>query len=353
MKNKKTIYFFIPLLLLLTISCTCGAPKLSNLMSENELKDIVGDVESELEIPAVTSSEEPAVDTENSEPVMENNTTGGDIEVVLTTHFKYDSWTTIVGLMRNNTNTAVSSVDMSVILYDVDGKIIATESVYPLLSMIPSGETIPFNASSDSWGDFASYEFVLDDYYETDQELVSDVSIVNEHIEYGDYSTTIIGEVQNNSDQTVTWVNVAAVAYDENGILLDTMNAYVMLDMIPAGDKAPFRMYFNNNWDNIGNYDLFLQASPTVDSIPDLTVVDYEVSEDDYSTTFSGTVKNNSGVDLSYAQIVASFYDASGQIVAAEWTYLEQESLPANGTGTFALTIWDKFEYSEVVFQAQ
>jgi hypothetical protein len=353
MKRSKKIYLFIPLMLLITISCTCGGQNFRNMISNTNLNDIVEEVESEGALPENVQEavEVPEIAVEASG--VGAGLTGGDVEVYDVNHFYDDDYVTIIGILRNNTNKMISGLDLSIIFYDADGKIVATDLIYPAFSLLPPGEAVPFSVYSGDWPKFERYEFILVDYYETYLEVVEGVLITNERLIFGNYTPIMLGEIENTSTVPIEWVNVAIMVYDKNDILIDAVNTYAMVDNIAPGEKSPFKMYLSYGWEDYDHYDLVVQASEA-DVLPaDMTVTDYEVTEDDYSTTFTGTVINNSSEVVSFATIVASFYNSSGELVGAEWTYVEEEEIAAKGTGTFELTLWDIQEYNEVVFQVQ
>ena len=353
MKNKKHIYLFIPVILLFTISCTCGAPNLQHFLSNNESVTVIEQTESEIEAPESVVEAVEAPENEDTTLAFGAGITGGDIDVFNVNHFVNGDYVSVIGLIKNNTNSMINGVDLSMILYDADGKITATESVYPSLSMVPPGEIMPFYVSSDAWGNFARYEFVIDTYYETEKELVEGVVLKGHHINVEGYAPMIVGEIENNSLVPVEWVNIAGMVYDTNGILLDVATTYSTLDIIPPGGKSPFKMYMNYGWSGYDHYELIVQAEEAYEFPADIVVTDYETTSNDYSTTFTGTVKNNTSEDLSFVKVAATFYDEHGQVVSCDWTFAAEENIPANGTGTFELSIWEDLAYSEVVFQAQ
>ena len=336
MKNKKSVYLFIPLILIFTISCTCGAPSLTKLISNNEQNNIFEQVESEILVPEFAQDVIAEPENEAVFPTVGTGITGGDIDIFDVNHYFDGDYVTVIGLLKNNTEILIGGVDITIILYDADGKIMATESLYPLFSFLPPGETIPFYTSSSDWQDFSSYEFVVDDYYESDQEIVENVIVTNDLLELDTFSPVLIGELENTSSVTVEWVNVAAMIYDNHDILIDVVSTYSMLDAILPGEKSPFRIYMNHGWENYDHYDLIVQASKAYEEPADMSVTDYEVTSDDYSTTFTGSIKNNSAESVLNATIVGTLYDESGQIVAAEWTFAEEDDIPANGTGTLS-----------------
>ncbi|MBI9048871.1 MAG: hypothetical protein JEZ00_05615 [Anaerolineaceae bacterium] len=349
MKREKKRLIFLPLIIIFTMSCTCGAPGLKNFLPENTENEV-----STVDIQPAEKIEEPVpMENEAPEPAIKNGTTGGDIEVYNVNHYDSDGWVTFVGHVRNNMDVVVSSVDISMILFDGDGKIIATESIYPQLSLLPPGKDVPFYFSSENLNNFASYEIVVDEWYESDEEIPSGLEIVYDTAILDEYNMTIIGEIENTSDQPMEWVHVASSLYDQNDILIDVVSTYSMLDIIPAGGKSPFKMYMSQNWGSDTEYALIVQSSIAAEDAPMITVGGVEVTQDDYSVIFTGTVKNETDIEHTYVNIVASLYDENGKLVAAEWGFIEEDSLPANGTGTFELTIWDCPEYAVIEYQAQ
>jgi hypothetical protein len=89
-----------------------------------------------------------------------------------------------------------------------------------------------------------------------------DTSIVmlkSHKIKEGDYSDSLIGQVQNNAGKDVTFVEVIATFYDQNGDIIGTKNTYTNPTDLRTNMKAPFEMFLDDELvDQIATYDLMI-----------------------------------------------------------------------------------------------
>jgi hypothetical protein len=222
-----------------------------------------------------------------------------------------------------------------------------------MLSPLYPDETSPFVVSSDSWGAFDHYEFVVNDWYEDTDTDNLDLQFLTHFAYSDDYYLNIVGEVINNSDQPADWVNIVGSIYDENGNLLNASIAYTMVDTLAPGERSPFKLYFGDNWDNSTDY--YLQLTGSVGEMPEkiFGLVEYNYTIENGSCTFTGTVRNVSGQESSFATIIVSMYDENDQLVDADWAFSDGDAIPANGTDTFELWIYDcvPFDHETVVVE--
>jgi hypothetical protein len=52
----------------------------------------------------------------------------------------------------------------------------------------------------------------------------------------------VVGEVRNNTTVPMRYAKIVATLYDNAGMVVDTDFTYTELDVIPPGDKSPFRL---------------------------------------------------------------------------------------------------------------
>ena len=151
----------MPLLILFTISCTCGAPGLKDFIPE------IGAATSEsVEATKPPQTKDPQIQGDSANQEATTIPTDADLTFLNTTRFVSNGWEYVVGQIQNTSGKNLDYVDISIVLYDANNQIVATESVSPLLSPLYIDDTSPFIVSSDSWGEFDHYEFVINDTYE-------------------------------------------------------------------------------------------------------------------------------------------------------------------------------------------
>ena len=82
---------------------------------------------------------------------------------------------------------------------------------------------------------------------------------------------------------------------------------------------------------------------------PTVKLVDYAVTKDGTSCTYTGSVENLTAEEIGFASIIVSTYDANDQLVDANWTFSDGSAIPANGTDTFTLSVFDCKPYDHEV----
>lgn len=153
-----------------------------------------------------------------------------------------------------------------------------------------------------------------------------------------------VGEIQNAGSNTIDYVLLTGVAYDSNEQALAVINApaYVK-DMLP-GQKCPFYLDFtpehsvtqNQTWvDSVSN------VAVTVSSVKDTTDTPYSgltIPEGGLSSyldstgtyTVMGTVQNTGGQTANNVWVATTFYNASGTVVALNYTSLSNALAPGD-----------------------
>ncbi len=217
--NAKRISLIIPILVLITVSCTCGVPGLQNLLATktptptNTLPPTLTPLPSATptEAPTQAPIEEPSQESPQS---SQSTAETGPVAVIMDNSYRIDSWDYIIGLVQNNTEGPIEWVEMSIVIYDENDQIMATEKIYPFLDTLLPGEYSPFSISSDKWSNAASYDFIIDDWYDASELPAEDVVFLNHSSFSNDYYFKIVGEVINNSSQPVGWIKEAGSLYD-------------------------------------------------------------------------------------------------------------------------------------------
>jgi len=346
MKFRKAL-FLIPLLLF--IGLACSLPGIADIMaSETPLPTRTQPPTLTAAPPATAIPTNPPAPTDESAAVpldSPSNASGDeDVFIVLDNTFSIDEWDTIVGLVQNDTDKTINWVEITILLYDDNDQLIATETTYPFLEMIPAGDTAPFSIYSDQWSAASTYDFLVE-WEETDDLPAPGLEFISYTSYSDDQYLNIVGEVRNNSTETMGWVKIAAALYAEDGTLLIANYTYSMLDYIPPGGKSPFKVWFGENWEEGDNYEIQVQGD--YDSMPEQVVqlVDSELVDDDGWCTINGSIRNNGSAEIIYATIIVAFYDAQNNILDAEWNFSDGDSIPAGATDTFEVTSYNCPDY--------
>ncbi len=167
--------------------------------------------------------------------------------------------------------------------------------------------------------------------------------------------THVVGEVRNNTNTPVEFVEITATFYNKAGKVIATDYTYAALDIVPSGGKSPFeilkelpasaaRYTLNVDWEEADAAPpsglKILSRSQYVDDIDFLHIV--------------GEVKNTSSRRLEYVEIVATFYDKRDRVIAMDFTYTSPESLRAGQTAPFEFVLEEgNLANARVVLQVQ
>jgi hypothetical protein len=165
----------------------------------------------------------------------------------------------------------------------------------------------------------------------------------------------IVGEVQNVGPNILEFIRLQGVVYTTDGEAQAVSFRAAYGEQILPQQKAPFKMYITGdnsfsgdlNWLSIGIDRvefLTVEANVTEDyQYQDLEITsstNYISSEDLY--TVSGNLRNTGNQAAGRLWVVATFYNASGTVVANGFTeYLDPDSLPPGQTTTFTVAPLD------------
>lgn len=265
----------------------------------------------------------------------------------------------IVGEIQNISTVNITVEEIDVVFYDANGAVIEDTlccSVKPYLPNILSpGHKFPFRKvllDEQVSKEVASYEFSIE-LTKTEEEPLP-VKLVSydmyQHPPPHEHIYEIYGEVQNTCDENINSPTVWASFYDEDGRIIDAHSFWVGmelgLDVLGPGEKSPFLIDYIPRNDIVGKIkscELIIK-SKVADETPyrEFEILSY-ISEikpvgvlgNCYVVT--GEVKNTGEQNVSYVNIIASFYDAEGNLIATGWTLVGEHDLNAGETGTFEL----------------
>ena len=158
-----------------------------------------------------------------------------------------------------------------------------------------------------------------------------------------------VGEIQNVGSNVIGTVTVVGLAYNSTGFL-DRNNAYIYVNNLPAGQKAPFYIDFipehsitnDTSWvPSVNNVTVVVTyASDTnATQYSGLTTSAVTSSVDSTGTfTVTGTVQNTGNEAASNVFVDTTFYNASGTVIAMNVTNYLSDSLAPGQSVPFTAT---------------
>jgi len=151
----------------------------------------------------------------------------------------------------------------------------------------------------------------------------------------------IVGEVQNNSDMPMEFVEVVAKLYDQSGEVIGTKLTFTAPDVIFPGGKAPFDIIAlrRSQWEKIQNYSLYAKGDVSELLLEQNLVLLNQNSyiQNDYLYV-AGQVQNT-GQKPALVKLIITLYDANLNVVNTNWSYADAGVLAANETSAFEVRI--------------
>lgn len=152
----------------------------------------------------------------------------------------------------------------------------------------------------------------------------------------------VVGEVQNVGTNPIGYVNITATFYDINRDFVALGNGTTTLDTILPGRKSPFEIFLYSALDSqrVHNYTLsvvqYLQAQNKPLGLEIITNSSYT---DTYGFHVTGEIKNIGPEYTSFVRVIATFYNASGYVIATKFSYSNPKNLNPDQVATFEIIL--------------
>lgn len=129
-----------------------------------------------------------------------------------------------------------------------------------------------------------------------------------------------LGEVHNTTLQPIEQVQVRVSLRAEDDALLGQSSAFVALDFVPAGARAPFAVHFNSPPDRFARYQVVALAG-SVSTHPgriysNVSVLRYDGQPSGSMLTIAGEIKNTGDRDAEAIMVVVTGYDSANLVAA-------------------------------------
>ncbi len=155
----------------------------------------------------------------------------------------------------------------------------------------------------------------------------------------------IVGEVINDSKESIKSVEVEASFIDSSGEILDSGSAFVAIDLIPPRQRAPFMIVGAAEYTlsvksfevKVVNFDKG-QTKPAKLEIISTSVFSDGISE----VSISGEIQNAGDTTVTMSKIYATFYDDSSKVVGFASVNTEPDSLAPDVKANFKLKVHER-----------
>ena len=141
---------------------------------------------------------------------------------------------------------------------------------------------------------------------------------------------SIYGELQNVGSQPIKYVKINATFYDAQGSILGSGHTSAALSVLHPNERSPFQLWFADTVlsAKVDHYTFttdyrIAQALPQKLRILSSTMKVENYGSLGYLTTVDGEIQNLGDTPSRYTEVIATFYDANGKVVDADFVYAE------------------------------
>lgn len=162
---------------------------------------------------------------------------------------------------------------------------------------------------------------------------------------YSDYTDSnqilhLVGEVQNNSADTLQFIQITADLFNASGQLLATEYTFPHLDNLPPGQKTCFDLWVYNAPAGWTSYSFEkLSYDPHGIPVTNLAWSNVSGSYDPTSGSYQvlGQVRNTSANLIKYVEPIGTLYNAAGKVIGCEFSFVDSYSLNPAEISAFKL----------------
>jgi len=259
----------------------------------------------------------------------------------------------------NDGEEPATSVKAIITAYDADGQVIGVGSDYAEQDTVLPGQPATFNISTSIIGEVVTHTICFEGRVSGAEDLVElEITGLNRVEDYfGD--PFFVGEITNHSSDAVSSASVAITVNSPAGELLATDSGGSLLDVIPPGATAPFRVSF---W-----HGDVPEESETVSTVEGKVAAQYVLhnnykqfelvehslrsSEGDFRVV--GQVRNVGDREAHYVKVIVTGYDAEGNVVAVDSGSTELDRLEPGGTSPFEVDTFTAVPVADYKIQVE
>jgi hypothetical protein len=158
----------------------------------------------------------------------------------------------------------------------------------------------------------------------------------------------IVGEVDNQTSNTITFVSVAIWLLDSQGQEVSASIAYVQRQNMRPSSVACFRGFFTitEGWASYRLGAVTYRASSA--RVPNVALINTQGARESSGYTISGSVRNLESTPVESVAVAGTLYNAAGTVLDCEWNYAGDTTLDPNQQTGFVLPLTSRRSYAEV-----
>lgn len=165
----------------------------------------------------------------------------------------------------------------------------------------------------------------------------------------------IVGEVQNNSDAPMEFVEVVARLYDEMNEVIGLKLTFTTPDVIFPGGKAPFDVITlrPSQWQRIREYKLQVKGEVAQNLIDARLVLLNQNSYIQNGFLYVTGEVHNTGQSPALVKLIVTLYDVNRQVINTNWSYADLGIIPVDHTSPFQVKIAHTTDPNNFSYQIQ
>lgn len=253
--------------------------------------------------------------------------------------------THVIGEVENTGQVPLRPVEIACAFYDAAGATLAERETRALVDILYPGERAPFKLSLLSPPPAIASYAVSARGAATNETPLTGIAFVQDQATMDEDDMTIVGEIVNNGEQPAYRVSIAATILDGSGALIDVGAARAERTLLLPGESSPFKIYVGDAGGMPDHYALIAygeRASPEAIAAAAQIELDSAVRcpAGDDRLVLCGEVTNRSTDNATYVKAIAAYYDAAGNVIDADWSYVWANVLAPGERSPFAISLY-------------
>ena len=151
----------------------------------------------------------------------------------------------------------------------------------------------------------------------------------------------VVGEVLNQGSQAVNYVQITATFYNQSNTVVGTAYTFTTLGTIPPGRLSPFDLFLYDVAQSVKvhHYTLNIQSSTTTALQQKLVFLSNSSYISHGYFYIVGEIKNTATQSANYAEVIATYYNSTGGVIASGYTFTNPTTVGPNSSAPFELTL--------------
>ncbi len=233
-------------------------------------------------------------------------------------------WLNIVGELKNLDRRPVGWARIQVRYFDAEGRLVGTGTGYPLQRPIFPGERAPFHLLNEASSTIVTYTVQALAYPSRGDPVPALHLLSHSWFTTETGIPVLVGELENPLDVPVYRIRLPVTLYDQQGRVVNVLQAQVLRDVIPPHGRTPFVVRVEEGPVGARQWRWTAQYRPAPPSASAhglfLGPISPAIDNSGY-LVLRGTVKNGGPRRVNFVRLVGALYARDGTILNASFSY--------------------------------